>query len=238
MWFSILPRFIVLAGLLLLWSVIYKENKTFNIRELVSYLLIANSIRDMVDASMLKLSKEFINEIKLGTISSHLLRPINTKLFFYFRFFGNRMTNVVFDVGLLIMGLVINPPKNILGLGLFVISILVAIVMAYCLNVLVGMTAFWTTESSGFRNVTNQITRIFCGSLVPLTFFPPATRNIILLLPFPVLSYLPATFINGGEIKSENLVSLGVSVLWVTGFLVVINKLWLKGIEKYDAAGI
>ena len=237
-WLGTVTRFIGLGGLLILWTIIYKENKQFNVREIVSYLLIANSVREAVDAQHMKLSKEFITEIKQGTISSHLLRPINTKLFFYFRFFGNRSINLLFDLFLFSVGLIINPPKNILGLILFLVSVIIAIGMAYCFNVLVGMLAFWTTEASGMRNVVNHILKVFSGALIPLSYFPDITKNFILLLPFPVLSYLPAMFISGNGATFENIRSLLFSLVWLIILIPIINWLWLKGIKDYDAVGI
>jgi len=238
MWLGTVTRFIGLGGLLILWTVIYRDNPNINVKEIVSYLLIANSIRDAIDAQHLKLSKEFITDIKLGTISSHLLRPVNTKLFFYFRFLGNRSVNLMFDVLLLIIGLSINPPKNVLGFILFIISILIALGLAFCFNVIVGIFAFWTTEASGLRNVANHIIKVFSGSLIPLSYFPELSRNIILLTPFPVLAYLPATFISGDIVLFENLRSLGVSLLWLILLIPLVNWLWLKGIKDYDAVGI
>jgi ABC-2 type transport system permease protein len=238
MWLGAITRFIGLGGLLILWTVIYKENKGLNVREIVSYLLIANSVRDAVDAQHLRLSRELISEIKLGTISSHLLRPINTKLFFYFRFFGNRSINLMFDLLLFIVGLSLSPPKSVWGVVFFFVSVIIAIGLTYCFNVLVGVTAFWTTEASGIRNVVNHFIKVFSGSMIPLSYFPELSKNIILLLPFPVLSYLPAVFISGKEISSENFRSFLVSLIWLLILIPIVNKLWLKGVKDYEAIGI
>lgn len=238
MWLGSVTRFIGLGGLLILWTIIYQDNKQLNVREIISYLLIANSVREAVDAQHLKLSKELIVEIKQGTISSHLLRPINTKIFFYFRFFGNRSINLLFDLLLFFIGIGINPPKSVLGLVLFLISVVIAIGLGYCFNVLVGITAFWTTEASGLRNVANHIIKVFSGSMVPLSYFPEFSKNIILLLPFPVLSYLPAIFISSKDISFENIRSLFASLVWLLILIPIVNKLWLKGVKDYEAVGI
>jgi len=238
MWLGLVTRLIGLVGLLVLWIIIFSENQSLNIKEIISYLLIANSVRDAIDALHLKLSKEFINEIKMGTISSHLLRPINTKLFFYFRFAGSRGIGLVFDFILLTIGIYLNPPKSALGVVLFVVSIVIASGLAYCFNVFVGTLSFWTTEASGLRNVANHFLKVFSGSMVPISYFPDLFKGIILLSPFPVLSYLPATFISGRDISIENIQSLIMSVIWLIGLIPAINYLWLKGIKDYDAVGI
>lgn len=237
-WFGAFNRFIGIGGLLILWTVIYQTNKHINVKEIVSYLLIAGSVRDVVDAQHLKLSKEIITEIKQGTISSYLLRPINTKLFFYFRFVGNRSINFVLDAILFVVALLINPPKSLMGLVFFMISVVLALGLAYCFNVLVGMTSFWTTEASGLRNVANHIIKVFSGSMIPLSFFPDITKNIILLSPFPALAYLPAVFISSKSIAVENVESLFMAFVWLIVLIPVVNLLWLKGIKDYDAVGI
>ena len=237
-WLGTITRFIGLAGLLVLWLIIYQGDKNINVQEIVSYLLVANSIRDAVDAQHLKLSKEFINEIKLGTISSHLLRPINTKLYFYFRYFGSRIVNLFFDFILLIIGISLNPPKNVLGFCLFIISIFIALGLAYCFNVLVGILAFWTTEASGLRNVANHILKVFSGSMVPLSFFPEFSKHIIMMTPFPVLAYLPAVLMSSKVPALEDIRTLLISGIWLIVLIPVVNLLWLKGIKDYDAVGI
>lgn len=238
MWLTMVTRMVGLSGLLVLWLIIYKDNPTLNVKEIVGYLLVANSVRDAIDAYHLRLAKEFITEIKQGTISSHLLRPIDTKLFFYFRYFGTRSVNLIFDLILFLIGVLLNPPKTVVGLGLFLISVIVGAGIAYCFNVMVGMVAFWTSEASGIRNVANHLIKVFSGALIPISYFPEISKNIILLSPFPVLAYLPATFISSTNIVWENVRSLEGAFLWLIGLIVLINWLWIQGVKNNESVGI
>ena len=237
MFFSVLPTLLTLASIGMLWYVVFKEKPELNVKDIIGYLLVANGVKNLVDAGSMKFGKVIIEGIKEGGLSATLIKPINPLLFMYFKHLGTRGTSIVMSLAMIAAGFMVRPPLNLASCLSFLAVLPVSIIIAYCFCVFSGELAFWTTEANGFRNVILHTIRVFSGAAIPLTYLSPTFKTIILLSPYPALSYLPTAIVRDG-LSGETLVCLGASVIWIFLLLAFVYALWRKGLRHYEAIGI
>lgn len=107
-WLTILVKLLQVFLLVLFWSVISKTSPIeFEIGELISYFFIANAVQVLVDGESLRFARLLTEEIKNGTISSYLLRPINVPAFLYTRFLGSQGLVIIFTLIFTTMGFLV-----------------------------------------------------------------------------------------------------------------------------------
>ncbi|MBU1200600.1 ABC-2 family transporter protein [Patescibacteria group bacterium] len=211
-WFSIIGKALSIFGIVLLWSIIGKESSGVgSFWDLAPYFLIANGVSGLVDAESTRFSRILNDEIKLGTLSNHLLRPIHPVLFLYVSF---------------------------VGIILFLFCLLFAFVIALAINLLIGSITFWTTEANHLQNVASHVVRIFSGVMIPVSLFPERLKMFTLLSPFPAMGFLPATLIKNPVWSQDIYISFLSSVFWAAVFLPFSLLIWKIGLRRYEAVGI
>ncbi|KKT29693.1 MAG: hypothetical protein UW41_C0027G0002 [Candidatus Collierbacteria bacterium GW2011_GWC2_44_18] len=238
-WLTILNKFVYLASIIFLWSIIGKTvNGISGVTSLTSYFLIANGVQGLVDAESLRYSKVINKEVKLGGLSAHLLRPINPVLFLYFSFLGTRGVTLLMTIILMTVGFVFLPSITVFQIILFLISLLMAFVVGFVFNLFVGSLSFWTPEANHLQNVFSHIIRVFSGVLIPISFFSGTTKTLLLLSPFPALAYLLSIIMQTKIMNTEMWMIFGASIFWSGLLLPMSFWFWKKGIRRYEAIGI
>lgn len=238
-WFMIAQRVLVLAGIVLLWSVVgknYNTGQTF--LQLIAYFLVANGVRELVDGQYGKFGSKTVDDIKSGAISSVLLQPTHTVIFLYFKYLGTRGVGIAFSIISIVVGIAMAPPSSVLATVMFVLVVVTASVISLAQCTMVGSLAFWITEAKGIKNVINHISKVFSGALVPLTFFPDSYQKIVILNPFASYGYLPATLLQTKTVDSFLFLQIGMSVFWAVSLALISRWIWKKGIKRYEAVGI
>ena len=139
---------------------------------------------------------------------------------------------------LLLTGLVLLPSISFVGVVLFILSLLLAFVIALAINLLVGSITFWTTEANHLQNVISHVIRVFSGTMIPISFFPGSLKTLTLFSPFPALGFLPATLIRNPVWNFDIWVSFLSSVFWAAILLPLSLLIWKTGLKRYEAVGI
>ena len=238
-WLILLNKAIYLSGIIFFWSVIGKSaNGVTGLSSVLSYFLIANGVQGLVDAESLRFSRVFTAEVKNGGLNSHLLRPLNPVLFIYFSFMGARGMIMLMTVLMMVVGWIFLPQVAWWQLLLFVVSLFFGFVISFVINLMVGCTSFWTSEASNLQNVASHFVRIFSGVMIPLSFFSPTVRNLLLLSPFPAMAYLPSIIMQTSTITREIWTLFGATIFWSVILLPLSFWFWRKGLKQYEAIGI
>ena len=237
-WFQVLQKVLVLAGIILLWSIIGTGSTGQTYVQLIAYFLAANGIRELIDAQYGKFGSSMIEDIKAGKISAYLLQPTHTVFFMFFKHTGTRGVTIIFSLVYLIVGVMLVPPTSVVAGLLFLVVVAAGIVICLAQCTMVGSSAFWTTDAKGVKNVVNHFTKVFCGSLIPLTFFPAAFQVPVMLNPFAAYAYLPATLLQTKTINSFLLLQVGAAIIWAVVLLYISRLVWRKGVRHYEAIGL
>ncbi len=238
-WLTILNKFVYLASIIFLWSIIGKTiNGIAGVTSLISYFLIANGVQGLVDAESLRYSKVLNHEVKLGGLSAHLLRPINPVLFLYFSFLGTRGVTLLMTIIMMAVGFAFLPSITVLQIALFLVSLIMAFIVGFVFNLFVGSLSFWTPEANHLQNVFSHVIRVFSGVLIPISFFSGNMKTILLLSPFPSMAYLSSIIMQNQKLNSDMWMIFGASIFWSALLLPLGFWFWKIGLKRYEAIGI
>ncbi len=145
---------------------------------------------------------------------------------------------MLMTIAMMIVGWIFLPPVAWWQILLFGVSLVFGFIISFVINLLVGCTSFWTSEASNLQNVASHFVRIFSGVMIPLSFFSPTVRNILLLSPFPAMAYLPSIILQTSTMTSEIWTLFGATVFWSALLLPISFWIWRKGLKQYEAIGI
>ncbi|MFI4963451.1 MAG: ABC transporter permease [Legionellales bacterium] len=187
---------VVLFILLKLWQAayLYQGQKLLGglgLVQMMMYLMIteactmsATRIADLVD-----------EDVRTGIITAQLVRPIYYTLAQLSRNLGERgvrfATNLVLGslvIFMLIGKLQLNPSAFLMLL----IVMPLAFTIDFLGNFMIGLTAFWIENSSGFALLYSRLSWILGGMLLPMDLFPSWCHDLLYILPFSQVLYGPA----------------------------------------------
>ncbi|WIE83459.1 ABC-2 family transporter protein [Curtobacterium sp. MCPF17_021] len=169
--------------------------------------------------------------------------------------------NVVFDimrpVGLLTQTLaaqigssLANVPKAAVGLALalllgaipgpstwwqtaaFVLSACLGLVIAVQCNLIVGLTAFWTTDVGGAYMIYSMAAAFCSGSLIPLWFMPDGLAGALRALPFSAQIFTPLSIWFDRAPGWTVLGELALQVGWIAVLTVIARAVWSHALRR------
>jgi len=238
-WLVLVNKIVYLLGVVFLWSIIGKNlSGGVGVANLVSYFLIANGVQGLVDAESLRFSRTLNNEIKQGGLNSHLLRPVNTVLYMYFSFLGTRGINMIMTTLLMFVGIVFLAGFSWVQLVFFIISLGLAFLNGFVMNLLVGSLTFWTPEANHLQNVASHVIRVFSGTLIPISFFTGGMRSFLIWSPFPSVAYLPSVIMQTTTANSDLVTIFLSAMIWPMILIPISLRFWKAGLKRYEAIGI
>lgn len=137
--------------------------------------------------------------IRTGKFLTFALRPIHHRFFAFSQKLGHRVLGLIFEFVpcyfiFTLLFRIDMVPKH---LGWTLLSIALAFLMNFYVHYILGMTAFWFTQSSGIRRVFDLLSNVFSGVFIPLVFFPIGLQRLLFFLPFPYMSFVPVMVFTG-----------------------------------------
>jgi ABC-2 type transport system permease protein len=230
--------------LILMWSAIYANSgsaiKGFTLNEMISYVLVGNlisvAVRNFLVASVSK-------DISMGRLSMFLVKPIPYLKYVFINEIGRSFLSTVISIAT--QGIVIAFFLNKIYINLepaYLLIILMMIILAFIIefqmNFLIGTIAFWTDEVDGIQSTIDRIKRFFSGGYFPLSLLPVALTSAGLLLPFAYTFFVPAAlYLKKMDLK-QGVHGLFIQVAWILILSVIIHIVWKKGLKRFEAAGL
>lgn len=209
-----------------------------NYPQLIAYFLIGGGLSNIIMVNNFSIGRFMQQSIKTGSLNMYLIRPIQLLPYLGASAIGQRGLQIIIAFIRIIIGVWIFPPSSFVAFILFIVALCIAILISLSFNILVGIFGFITTESGSIRNVITHVTRVFAGSFVPISFFPPILQKIALFSPFPAMIYGPTSTLQSNEFGSQFFIQLGINFLWGIGLLFITIYIWNKMLKKYEAIGI
>lgn len=180
-------------------------------------------------------------DIKSGQVAVQLLRPLSL--------IGSGVANElglatfsllprvlpVLLIGALTFGFAAPPSLAALGLGL--LSVLLATVLAYLCNHCLSCLAFWVLEIRGYRLAYQTIGMFLAGLYVPITMFPGWLRHVAAALPFSSMLQTPVDVLAGRHGPTDSLVQVGIQVAWVVAMWGLASILTARGRRTLEVQG-
>jgi ABC-2 type transport system permease protein len=141
-----------------------------------------------------RLSRGISDAVKDGSIAYLLNKPYN---FLYYQLstgladgFTRLFSHILIGGGL--VWLLVGPPPDPRGWPFVLVSIFFSLLIDFCFQALIGLSAFVAEEVSAFDWIYQKLLFILGGMLIPLDFFPGWLRSISQATPFAYTIYGPA----------------------------------------------
>ncbi len=127
---------------------------------------------------------------------------------------------------------------SFVNLTLFVIVLIVSSITYFFLNSITELLAFWADNIWSLGVVTRFITSFFGGAIIPISFFPQWSLEILNYTPFPYMINFPMKVFFGEFTYFSYFQSLGILLLWMGLFAALSHFIWTKGKYQYTGVGI
>ncbi len=246
--FATLVRFLPIVTQVFLWGAIYKATGPGDTTVINSYTygdMVAYSLLVMVGrafSSMPGLTTGIARDIRDGTIKKFLIQPIDMLDYLFWHRVAHKLVYYViaFVPFALVFWLCGNYFRSwpdtvtLIGWGL---SLVLAFMIGFLIESLMGLVAFWFLEVSSLVFVYMLASYFLSGHMLPLDWLPSPASDVIRLLPFKYLAFVPAAVLLNKYDHQQLLIELSLGFGWVI-VLYFLNRLALaRGLRRYSAYG-
>ncbi|GHA90383.1 ABC transporter permease [Streptomyces termitum] len=122
--------------------------------------------------------------------------------------------------------------------ALFLLSAVLSVLLAFCVNLLTGMAGFVTTNTWGVRMAKQGVVAFFAGQTVPLDLLPGPLRALASVLPFRAMADGPLTLLLGRyEGAAGAAAVLGHQLAWTAGLVLLCAVLWRAAVARLEVLG-
>lgn len=179
--------------------------------------------------------------IRSGDVVTDLSKPFSYFGFWLGRDLGRAAYHLLFRwlptmlLGLVLFG--IRLPQNPATWPLFAVSLLLAIVISFCLRFVINVAAFWMTDVYGISGVALLFVNFLSGFLIPLEFFPPGLRALAEALPFAGMISIPLNVFLERARGTDLLFLLARQALWTALFILAAQAVFRAATRKLVVQG-
>jgi ABC-2 type transport system permease protein len=138
---------------------------------------------------------EVVSAIRTGSIITDLMKPYDYFTHWLARDLGRAGAHLLvrglptFLIGVALFDVLM--PATMLRCAGFGVSVLLAVVVSFCVRFLVNLAGFWIMDHRGIGSVMYAANNVFSGFLAPIAFFPDGMRHIANVLPFRAIIMTP-----------------------------------------------
>lgn len=241
-------RFLPIVTQIFLWGAIFsvgtKAQKDsiagYSYEMMVAYYLLAMLGRAF--SSMPGLSSGIAAHVRDGSIKKFLTQPIDLLGYLFWYRIAHKL--VYYGVALGPFALVFwlcrsyfPPWPDAFTLAAFVASLLMAFLLGFLIESLLGLISFWFLEVSSLLFIYMMLNYFLSGHMLPLDFLPEPILRVIWYLPFKYLAYVPAAIYLDRYPREELTQVLSMGAIWI-GALAILNRLAFRwGVKRYSAYG-
>ncbi len=181
--------------------------------------------------------------IKEGDLVMFLLKPISYYLQMFFAESSWRLIRVCFGIITIIVFFsfwgknILFPANSLIEWFIILCILILAFTLSFTFKMILGISAFWLTETRGLFELIDAIFFIFAGILMPIIFLPSIISTIAYLMPFSYIIYFPILAIEGKLTGFELIHIMLIQAFWIVLLYAIYYILWLQGIKKFTVAG-
>lgn len=177
--------------------------------------------------------------INSGMLTVPLMRPLNMFRFLLTRDAADKLFNLSFMfIEIPLIFLIFNPPvflqSNLSTILLTMLSIILALLIYFYINIIFGSLGFWTRDVWAPRFLLMVILEFATGAMFPLDMLPVFWQNLLHYTPFPYLLFVPLRIYLGSP---TGVMSLLAQLFWVVILYLLAKYIWQKGLSRYEAEG-
>jgi len=181
------------------------------------------------------------HDILSGQIILDLIKPVGYMSYQYFSLIGDIIFNFVTTfIPTFIIVCFLSNFAIPLGLNLlfFLLSVVLAVGIHFCIDFFVGTICLYTQSVWGVNIMKEVVVLLLSGAVIPINFFPEPLKSIVMYLPFQAIYNAPLQqLINAGLPAAERLSMLATQLLWVAVLFVLSRVFWRKSVKIITVNG-
>jgi len=226
--------------MLALWSAAAVDGPVgrYGQAQFTAYFLVALVVRLSTGAWVIW---ELNYEIRQGTLSTKLLRPIHPLLYYACQNGSAVPLRVALSLPVVVVLLFSSGAallsRDPLLWALFPVSLAGAFAITFLAMALVGSLAFYVESAGSVFEIWMGLFGVFSGYLVPLDLFPPWLGAVARWLPFRYMLAFPVEMVTGLLSRGQALAQLGVQWLFVALLFAASALAWRRGLRHFSAVG-
>ena len=228
---------------LIVWLAVSNSgsNLPLNNSQLVQYYLLVFLVASITTSW----KAYFISEdIKSGNISVFFLKPAYYSISVFTDVCAQKMFRLlfliplIFLIGFLYMGLkFLDLNLSMINVFIFIFSLMMAIIVNFLIDLLIGLTAFWLQENRVIMNLDDMFNFFLSGQLIPLVFMPTLIKEIGMFLPYRYMVSFPIEVLQGSLSSIDLMLGLIIQLIWVFSLIFLYLFTFEKGIKSYQGYG-
>ena len=225
---------------LALWSAVAETAPVgrFTQQGFAAYFLATLLIRQLTGSWLVW---ELNQEIRSGTLSRRLLRPIHPLIGYSAENLAAIPLRAALTLPAMIAFLVVLEPGALPRTPLNVLGAIGSVFGAWLINfftmALIGSLAFYLESSTAIFDLWMVAFMLLSGYLVPLELFPPALRGVAHALPFRYTIAFPVEIATGHLRGEAMLRELGYQWAYVLGVGAAAILAFRSGVRRFSAFG-
>ena len=240
---SIIGNLIYLVIIYFLWKAIYASSPTdvvngMTFYDTLVYLVLAAAMFNFLDSFVVW---DIGRSYQTGELVELLVKPMDYQIYLFFSHFGNNIVAFVttFVPTFVIIYFVTNG-SFALGINLifFMISIIFAIFINFCVDFFVGVICFYTQSIWGVNIMKEVVVSLLSGATIPLAFFPEKLRTIVELMPFQAIYHTPLHILTDKSLTMmDYLQCVGIQLFWVVAIFLISKAFWKRSMRILTVNG-
>jgi ABC-2 type transport system permease protein len=169
---------------------------------------------------------EIIATIRTGAVVTDMLKPTDYFAYWLARDAGRAAAHIILRfvptiaIGSVLFHVVL--PDSALRALAFVLSMLFAVLVSFCVRFMFNLWGFWILDHRGIAGISSVMIGALSGHLLPIAWYPDAIRDVINLLPFRAIVMTPVKIWLG---QVDIAYGLGTQVFWVAVMIVAARSL-------------
>ncbi len=210
----------------------------FGAKDFVAYFLATLVVRQLTGSWLVW---ELNTDIKSGTLSQRLLKPMNPLVVYSAENLAALPLRALLCVPIAVVALAVLEPGRLAhggaALGLCLLAIVGAWLINFFVMALCGTLAFVMESSTSIFEIYLAGFMLLSGYLVPLELFPPWLRGAADALPFRYTLSLPVELLTGLLSPADAAGDLAVQWLYVAGTAAAALVAFRAGVRRFAAYG-
>ena len=222
-----------------LWMFIYKKNDMvagFSLSSMITYYFVVYIIKEFTVSYY---DWNVIKKIRTGDFAHFLYRPLGSFRYYFFKNVGEKAIRIVLSVPILggmiwLLRDYFLWPQNT---WMFLLSLLISFLLICWFTMTLAYVSFWTENGEMFIYFKDSLVYYLSGAMIPLVLFGNKIAAILSLLPFRYFVSFPVEIYLGKLSNVQMYQGFGISLAWLTVFVVLEKYVYRVGVRKFTAVG-
>jgi ABC-2 type transport system permease protein len=243
-----LMRFLPIVTQIFLWGAIYQDAALhgqttiggYTYEDMIAYYLLTMVARAF--SSMPSLAGGIARQIRSGEVKKFLIQPVDMIGFLLLSRVAHKLVYYAVAAGPFALVFFLCrayfpgwPTPTVMAA--FLASLVMAFLLGFFLEALMGMIGFWFLEVSSLLFVYMLFTFFFSGHMFPIDLLPGGWKTVVDATPLQYLAYFPAAVFLGKIEGRELAIGLAVELGWVLLLAIACRLAWRRGVARYSGFG-